>query len=181
MSRIFAFTLLAASVALTGCGEKGGEPKSPEAPEAKAPEAKTPEAKAPEVKAPEVKAPGQAGGEPAEAPKDMAGRLKAIEAQTQAAKSSGDFLKIITACGELEIQAAAAGDPIRAQPEFVKICRVAPTKARAALAIAESAAGGPSAHCLSASMNLEELIKAGVEASALTKLLEQVNAACQLD
>lgn len=111
---------------------------------------------------------------------DVAGRLKVIAERTAQAKTSKEFLEIITLCGELEIAGVAEQKQLRNDPAFIKACRVSPTKTRAALAIAESTGDSKSTHCLSASMNLEELVKAGIEKEALSGLLKQVNEVCGL-
>jgi len=105
-----------------------------------------------------------------------------VDGLVAVAKSSDDFLDILMACGSLEIEFASntSGGKLAEDKTYVEHCRIAPEKARAKLAIAQSnpAEDKMSTHCISSSMNLEELVAAGVRADEMKQLMTQVNAAC---
>lgn len=115
-----------------------------------------------------------AGGE-AQADKAPADRYAKIDAMVAKAKTSDEFIEIVMECGKIEIdmRGKAASDPTHQQH-----CTVAPAQARAKLAIAESTPEHMSVHCITAAMNLEELIEAGVEVDAHKAMLADVNKAC---
>lgn len=122
---------------------------------------------------------GAAGsGKPVEG-KAAAIDYSAIDNKVASAKTSDDFLDILTACGGLEIDHAASGKgELAKDPTYKQHCKVAPTVARANLAIAESTPDKMSVHCLAASMGVEELIDEGVQPDELRPLLARVNEAC---
>jgi hypothetical protein len=106
---------------------------------------------------------------------NAADRYKEINNLVAKAKTSDDFIDIVMKCGgiEIELRGKAAGDPAHQ-----KACTIAPAQARAKLAIAESNPDNMSTHCITAAMNLEELIEAKVQVDEHKKLLDQVNKAC---
>jgi hypothetical protein len=120
---------------------------------------------------------GKPGDKPAGKP--AGDTYAAIDKLVAAAKTGDDFLNITMECGKLEIDAAMNGnDKLGQEPAHVEHCKVAPTKARAGLAIAQSTPDKMSEHCLSASMNLEELVTAGVNKAEFEPMLANVNKAC---
>jgi hypothetical protein len=103
----------------------------------------------------------------------------AIDKMVDAAKTGDDFTNVLMACGKLELDAAAGGNGELAKDEnYREHCRRRPTHTRAEMAIKESTPDKMSAHCLSASMGLEELVKDGIKAPESTELLGKVNTAC---
>jgi len=105
-----------------------------------------------------------------------------IDGLVAKAKSSDDFLDIVMECGSLEIEYASnnSGGKLAEDKTYIEHCRVAPEKARAKLAIAESNPDEDkmSTHCITSSMNLEELANEGTHAAEMKKLMAQVNQAC---
>lgn len=103
----------------------------------------------------------------------------AIDKMTEAAKVGDDFTNLLMACGKLEIEAAAGGDgELARDATYREHCRRKPTHRRAEMAIAESTPDKMSAHCLAASMGLEELVKDGIQPAESKELLGKVNQAC---
>lgn len=102
-----------------------------------------------------------------------------IDKMVDAAKSGDDFTNLLMACGKLEIEAAAGGNgELAKDSQYREHCRRRPTHTRANLAIAESTPDKMSAHCLGASMGLEELVKDDIKAAESKELLAKVNQAC---
>ena len=102
-----------------------------------------------------------------------------IDKMVDAAKTGDDFTNLLMACGKLEIEAAAGGNGELAKDEnYREHCRRRPTHTRAQMAIAESTPDKMSAHCLAASMGLEELSKDGIQPAESKELLSKVNQAC---
>ncbi len=116
-----------------------------------------------------------AAGSAAQADQAPADRYAKVDDMVAKAKTSDDFIAIVMECGQIEIdmRGKAAGDPTHQQH-----CTVAPAQARAKLAIAESTPDHMSVHCITAAMNLEELVEAGVEVDAHKAMLDKVNEAC---
>lgn len=104
-----------------------------------------------------------------------ANRYAKIDDLIAKARTSDEFIEIVMECGtiEIELRGKAANDPAHQQA-----CTVAPARARAQLAIAESKPDQMSVHCITAAMNLEELVEAGVEVDEHKRLLDKVNQAC---
>lgn len=101
----------------------------------------------------------------------------AIDSMVAKAKTSDEFIDIVMECGKIEIdtRGKATNDPVH-----VQACSVSPTHARAKLAIAESTPDKMSIHCITASMNLDELIEKKLALEDSKKLLAQVNKACDM-
>jgi hypothetical protein len=123
---------------------------------------------------------GKAAGKAAPAAAGMKADLDKIKASIAAAKTGDDFLKVTTECGSLEIKGAMSGKKIAQDPEYQAVCKVLAGQTRAKLAISESKPNKMSTHCLSASMNLEDMIKANIEKAANEKLLADLKKACGL-
>jgi hypothetical protein len=103
----------------------------------------------------------------------------AIDKMADAAKSGDDFTNLLMACGKLEIEAAAGGNgELAKDAQYREHCRRRPTHTRANMAIADSTPDKMSAHCLGASMGLEELVKDDIQAAESKELLGEVNQAC---
>jgi hypothetical protein len=103
----------------------------------------------------------------------------AIDKMVDAARTGDDFTNVLMACGKLELDAAAGGNGELAKDEnYREHCRRRPTHLRAEMAIKESTPDKMSAHCLSATMGLEELVKDGIKAPESTELLGKVKTAC---
>jgi hypothetical protein len=103
----------------------------------------------------------------------------AIDKMVDAAKTGDDFTNVLMACGKLEIDAAASGNGELAKDStYREHCRRRTTHTRAQLAISESTPDKMSAHCLAASMGLEELVKDDIQAAESKDLLAKVNTAC---
>lgn len=103
----------------------------------------------------------------------------AIDKMVDAAKTGDDFTNVLMACGKLELDAAAGGNGELAKDEsYREHCRRRPTHTRAEMALKESTPDKMSAHCLSATMGLEELVKDGIKAPESTELLGKVKTAC---
>ncbi|HEU5055829.1 MAG TPA: hypothetical protein VFU21_04870 [Kofleriaceae bacterium] len=103
----------------------------------------------------------------------------AIDKMVDAARTGDDFTNVLMACGKLELDAAAGGNGELAKDDtYREHCRRRPTHLRAEMAIKESTPDKMSAHCLSATMGLEELVKDGIKAPESTELLGKVKAAC---
>lgn len=115
-----------------------------------------------------------AAGEAA-AEKASSDRYAKIDQLVAKARTSEEFIEVVMECGAIEIdmRGKAANDPAHQQH-----CTIAPTRARAKLAIAESTPDHMSVHCITAAMNLEELIEKGVEVDEHKKMLAEVNQAC---
>ena len=102
-----------------------------------------------------------------------------IDKMADAAKTGDDFTNLLMACGKLEIEAAAGGNGELAKDgEYREHCRRRPTHTRANLAISQSTPDKMSAHCLGASMGLEELVKDDIQPAESKELLAKVNQAC---
>jgi hypothetical protein len=103
----------------------------------------------------------------------------AIDKMVDAAKTGDDFTNLLMACGKLEIEAAAGGNgELAKDATYREHCRRRPTHTRAQMAIAESTPDKMSAHCLAASMGLEELSKDGIQKAESDALLSEVTKAC---
>ena len=102
-----------------------------------------------------------------------------IDKMADAARTGDDFTNLLMACGKLEIEAAAGGNgELAKDSQYREHCRRRPTHTRANLAITESTPDKMSAHCLGASMGLEELVKDDIQPAESTELLAKVNKAC---
>lgn len=148
MRKTITFTLVLTATLAFGCGDKKGD--------------------------------GTASGKPSEAASNVS--YDKIDGLVAKAKTSDDFLDIVMECGSLEIDYASntGGGKLAEDASYVEHCRVAPERARAKLAIAESNPDEDkmSTHCITSSMNLEELANAGVHSDEMKKLMAQVNEAC---
>lgn len=103
----------------------------------------------------------------------------AIDKMVDAAKTGDDFTNLLMACGKLEIEAAAGGNgELAKDAQYREHCRRRPTHTRAQMAIAESTPDKMSAHCLAASMGLEELVKDDIQPAESKELMGKVNTAC---
>lgn len=102
-----------------------------------------------------------------------------IDKLVAVAKTSDDFLDIVMKCGELQIDAAMAGnDQLSKDPTYLEKCEIAPEKARAQRVVANSTPDSPSVMCITAAINLEDLIELGRAKDELATLLNEVNTAC---
>jgi len=102
-----------------------------------------------------------------------------IDKMADAAKTGDDFTNLLMACGKLEIEAAADGNgELAKDAEYREHCRRRPTHTRAQLAISQSTPDKMSAHCLGASMGLEELVKDDIQPAESKELMAKVNQAC---
>ena len=115
----------------------------------------------------------QAAGKPVAGPD-----YSAVNKLVASAKTGDDFTNVTLACGKLQMDAAGSGTQLANDPTYQKHCRVEPAHARALLAIQESTPDKMSVHCLSASMELEELIKDNIDKDPAQKLDDQVKKAC---
>lgn len=103
----------------------------------------------------------------------------AIDKMVDAAKTGDDFTNLLMACGKLEIEAAADGNgELAKDATYREHCRRRPTHSRAQMAIAQSTPDKMSAHCLAASMGLEELVKDDIQPAESRDLMAKVNTAC---
>lgn len=103
----------------------------------------------------------------------------AVDKMVDAAKTGDDFTNLLMACGKLEIEAAADGNgELAKDAQYREHCRRRPTHTRAQMAIAQSTPDKMSAHCLAASMGLEELVKDDIQPAESKDLMAKVNAAC---
>ena len=125
---------------------------------------------------------GGDGKQPPAATKKAAGAAVdygAIDKMVDAAKTGDDFTNLLMACGKLEIEAAADGNgELAKDAQYREHCRRRPTHTRAQMAIAQSTLDKMSAHCLAASMGLEELMKDDIQPAESKDLLGKVNTAC---
>jgi len=125
---------------------------------------------------------GADGKQPPVATKKAAGAAAdygAIDKMVDAAKTGDDFTNLLMACGKLEIEAAADGNgELAKDAQYREHCRRRPTHTRAQMAIAESTPDKMSAHCLAASMGLEELVKDDIQPAESKDLMGKVNTAC---
>jgi hypothetical protein len=119
---------------------------------------------------------GGGGAKPAAAPAGPS--YDKIDQMVAAAKVSDDFMNVTMECGGLEIDAATSGKELAKDPTFQEHCKLAPTRARAKIVIAESTPDKMNTMCITAAMNLEELIEAGLAVDEMKALLGQVNTAC---
>lgn len=129
------------------------------------------------------KSDGADGKQPPAATKKAAGGAAVdyggIDKMVDAAKTGDDFTNLLMACGKLEIEAAADGNgELAKDAQYREHCRRRPTHSRAQMAIAQSTPDKMSAHCLAASMGLEELVKDDIAAAESKDLMGKVNTAC---
>lgn len=115
----------------------------------------------------------QAAGKPVAGP-DYGG----VDKLVAAARTGDDFTNVTLACGKLQMDAATSGVELAKDPTYQDHCRIQPAHARAQLAIKESTPDKMSVHCLSASMELEELVKDGLDKDQAQPLDDQVKKAC---
>lgn len=93
------------------------------------------------------------------------------------ARTPDDFVAIAGACARLEFD-----HPDQAStPEFTEVCRLAPARAQAERAMAETTPEAMSPHCLAAATRLEELIEDEIEPAPSAALLTRLHKACGTD
>jgi len=105
-----------------------------------------------------------------------------VDKKLAAAKSSDDYLEVIMACAGLEMDAAMSGNSkLSKDPTHLEHCKYAVEVKRANQVVAESTPDKGSVMCISASMNLDELVEAGGPRKAeFAALRDKVNKACDI-
>ncbi|MCH9681373.1 MAG: hypothetical protein K0V04_08070 [Deltaproteobacteria bacterium] len=120
---------------------------------------------------------GKADGKAAEAGPDYS----AIDTKVKAAKSGDDWLKITMECGSLEMDAAMKGNSkLGEDAEFNKHCGTGLKIARAKQVVELSKPDKMHDSCITASMDMDELIEKGKGGDEAKALKDKVNAACGL-
>lgn len=105
----------------------------------------------------------------------------AIDTKVKDAKTGDDWLQITMDCGAIEIDAAMNGNQkIGEDAEFNKHCGTGLKIARAKQVVELSKPDSMHTSCLTASMDMDELIEQGKAVDEAKDLKDKVNAACGL-